>query len=89
MTEKELARFNRGNELKNDIENLECEIERIEDDFQPPYSYTVCDIKLSCVIDDRLVEMTLDLDDLNDCVELLLQKRMARLKRLKNEFKRL
>ena len=89
MTEQELARFNRGNELKKDIENLECEIERIEDDFQPPYPYTVCDIKLSCVIDDRMVEMTLDLDDLNDCVELLLQKRKDRLKSLKNEFKKL
>ena len=89
MTEKELARFNRGNELKNDIENLECEIENIEDDFQPPYTYAVCDIKLSCVIDDRMVEMTLDLDDLNECVELLLQKRKTRLKRLKDEFKRL
>ena len=89
MTEKELARFNRGNELKNDIENLECEIENIEDDFQPPYTYAVCDIKLSCVIDDRMVEMTLDLDDLNDFVELLLQKRKDRLKSLKNEFKKL
>ena len=89
MTEKELARFNRGNELKNDIENLECEIERIEDDFQPPYPYAVCDIKLSCMIDDRIVEMTLDLDDLNDCVELLLQKRKERLKRLRDEFKKL
>ena len=89
MTEKELARFNRGNELKKDIENLECEIENIEDDFQQPYTYAVCDIKLSCVIDDRMVKMALDLDDLNDCVELLLQKRKERLKSLKNEFKRL
>ena len=41
------------------------------------------------LIDDRMVEMTLDLDDLNDCVELLLQKRKDRLKSLKNEFKKL
>lgn len=32
MTEKEFARFNRGNELKKDIENLEREIEMIEND---------------------------------------------------------
>ena len=29
MTEKELARFNRGNELKKNIENLERDIEKI------------------------------------------------------------
>ena len=88
MTEKELARFNRGNELKKDIENLECEIERIEDDFQPPYRCALC-IKLSGLINDRPVEMRLDSDELDECVELVLQKRMERLKRLKDEFKRL
>lgn len=89
MTEKELARFNRGNELKTDIENLEREIEKIENDFQSPYSIAGCNIKLSCLIDDRMVEMTLDMDDLDDCVELVLQKRKERLMRLKYEFKKL
>ena len=89
MTEKELARFNRGNELKNDIENLECEIERIEDDFQPFGSRSLCCIKLSGLINDRPVEMRLDSDELDECVELVLQKRVERLKRLRNEFKRL
>ena len=46
MTEKELARFNRGNELKKEIENLERDIEQIESDFLPPYRCALC-IKLS------------------------------------------
>ena len=89
MTEKELARFNRGNELKKEIENLEREIERIENDFQPFGSRTLCCIKLSGLINDRPVEMRLDSDELDECVELVLQKRIERLKRLRNEFKRL
>ena len=89
MTEKELARFNRGNELKKDIENLEREIERIESDFQPFGSRTLCCIKLSGLINDRPVEMRLESDELDECVELVLQKRLERLKRLRDEFKRL
>ena len=89
MTEKELARFNHGNELKKEIENLEREIERIESDFQPFCSRSLCCIKLSGLINDRPVEMRLDSDELDECVELVLQKRVERLKRLKTEFKRL
>ena len=89
MTEKELARFNRGNELKNDIEKLERDIEKIESEFQPLYPRTLCCIKLSGLINDRPVEMRLDSDELDECVELVLQKRVERLKRLKDEFKRL
>ena len=88
MTEKELARFNRGNELKKEIENLERDIEKIESEFQPLYPHALC-IKLSCLMNDRLVEMRLESDELDDCVELVLQKRIERLKSLKNEFKRL
>ena len=88
MTEKELARFNRGNELKKDIENLEREIERIEDYFLPPYRCALC-IKLSGLINDRPVEMRLDSEELDKCVELVLQKRVERLKRLRDEFKKL
>ena len=89
MTEKELARFNRGNELKNDIEKLEREIEKIESDFQPLYPRTLCCIKLSGLINDRPVEMRLDSEEMDECVELVLQKRVERLKRLRDEFKRL
>ena len=89
MTEKELARFNRGNELKNDIEKLEREIERIESEFQPLYPRTLRCIKLSGLINDRPVEIRLESDELDECVELVLQKRVERLKRLKDEFKRL
>ena len=89
MTEQELARFNRGNELKKDIENLEREIEMIEAKFQPPYPRTVGNTTLTCVMNDRKVEMTLDLFELDDCVELVLQKRKKQLKWLKNEFKKL
>ena len=88
MTEKELARFNRGNELKKDIENLERDIETIESGFLPPYRCALC-IKLSGLINDRPVGMALDSEELDECVELVLQKRVERLKRLKNEFKRL
>ena len=88
MTEKELARFNRGNELKKDIENLERDIEKIESEFQPLYPNAIC-IKLSCLMNDRLVEMRLDSDELDECVELVIQKRVERLKRLRNEFKKL
>ena len=89
MTEKELARFNRGNELKKDIENLERDIEKIESDFQPPYPRTLCCIKLSGLINDRPVEMRLDSEEMDECVEFVLQKRKERIKRLKDEFKRL
>ena len=89
MTEKELARFNRGNELKKEIETLECEIEMIEIRFQPPYPRTVGDIKLSCMMNDRKVEMALDSFDLNDCVELVIQKRKKQLEWLKCEFEKL
>ena len=88
MTENELARFNRGNELKKEIETLEREIEKIENDFLPPYRCALC-IKLSGLINDRPVEMMLDSEEMDECVELVLQKRMERLKRLKDEFKRL
>ena len=88
MTEKELARFNRGNEIKKEIENLEREIEKIESDFLPPYRCALC-IKLSGLMNDRPVEMRLDSDELDECVELVLQKRVERLKRLKDEFKKL
>ena len=89
MTEKELARFNRGNELKKNIENLERDIEQIESDFQPPYPRRLLCIKLTCLMNDRPVEMSLDSDESDECVELVLQKRVERLKRLKDEFKRL
>ena len=89
MTEQELARFNRGNELKYDIDRLEHEIEMIEIDFQPPYPRTVSDMKMSCVMNDRKVEIELDFDDLYECVELLLQNRKKRLKWLKDEFDKL
>ena len=85
MTEKELARFNRGNELKKEIENLEREIEKIESEFQPLYPNPLC-IKLTCLMNDRPVEMRLNSDELDDCIELVLQKRVERLKRLKDEF---
>ena len=88
MTEKELARFNRGNELKKDIEKLERDIEKIESEFQPLYPHALC-IKLSCLMNDRPVEMRLESDELDDCVELVLQKHVERLKRIRNEFKRL
>ena len=88
MTEKELARFNRGNELKKDIENLERDIEKIESEFQPLYPHAIC-IKLTCLMNDRPVGMALDSDELDECVELVLQKRVERLKRLKDEFKKL
>ena len=89
MTEKELARFNRGNEIKKEIENLEREIEKIECGFQPLYPRSLCCIKLSGLINDRPVEMRLESDELDECVELVLQKRVERLKQLKDEFKRL
>ena len=89
MTEKELARFNRGNELKKEIENLERDIKKIESDFQPFGSRSLCCIKLSGLINNRPVEMRLDSDELDACVEVVLQKRVERLKRLKDEFKRL
>ena len=89
MTEKELARFNRWNEIKKEIEYLEREIERIESGFQPLYPRSLCCIKLSGLINDRPVEMRLDSDELDECVELVLQKRVERLKRLRDEFKRL
>ena len=89
MTEQELARFNRGNELKKNIENLEHEIEMIEIDFQPPYPRTISDIKLTCVMNDRMVGMALDSFDLDDCVELILQNRKKHLKWLKDEFDKL
>ena len=89
MTEKELARFNRGNELKKNIENLERDIEKIESDFQPFGSRTLCCIKLSGLINDRPVEMRLESDELDDCVELVLQNHKKRLKWLKDEFKKL
>ena len=89
MTEKELARFNRGNEIKKEIEYLEREIERIESGFQPLYPRTLCCIKLTCLMNDRPVGMALDSDELDECVELVLQKRVERLKQLRNEFKRL
>ena len=88
MTEKELARFNRGNELKKDIENLERDIEKIESEFQPLYPHALC-IKLTCLMNDRPVGMALDSEELDECVELVLQKRVERLKRLRDEFKRL
>ena len=86
MTEKELARFNRGNEIKKDIETLEREIEKIESEFQPLYPRSLCCIKLSGLINDRLVEIRLELDE---CVELILQKRVERLKWFRNELKSL
>ena len=89
MTEQELARFNRGNKLKKDIENLERDIEKIESDFQPPYPRRLLCIKLTCLMNDRPVGMMLDSDELDECVELVLQKRAERLKRLKDEFKKL
>ena len=89
MTEKELARFNRGNELNKDIENLERGSEEIESDFQPPYPRRLLCIKLTCLMNDRPVGMMLDSDELDECVELILQKRVERLKWLKDEFKRL
>ena len=64
MTEKELARFNRGNELKKNIENLERDIEKIESDFQPPYPRRLLCIKLTCLMNDRPVGMMLDSDEL-------------------------
>ena len=88
MTEKELARFNRGNEIKKEIEYLEHEIEKIESKFQPLHPRAIC-IKLTCLMNDRPVEMWLESDELDECVELILQKRVERLKRLKDEFKRL
>ena len=89
MTENELARFNRGNELKNDIEKLEREIEKIESEFQPLYPRSLCCIKLSGLINDRPVEMRLDSEEIDECVELVLQKRVQRLKQLRDEFKKL
>ena len=88
MTEKELARFNRGNEIKKEIETLEREIEKIESEFQPLYPNALC-IKLTCLMNDKPVEMRLESDELDNCVELVLQKRMERLKRLRDEFKML
>ena len=67
MTEKELARFNRGNELKKDIENLERDIEKIESEFQPHHPRAIC-IKLTCLMNDRQVEMWLESDELDECV---------------------
>ena len=88
MTEQELARFNRGNEIKKEIENLEYEIEKIGSKFQPHHPHAIC-IKLTCLMNDRQVEMWLDSEELDECVELVLQKRVERLKRLRDEFKRL
>ena len=89
MTEKNLLGLTEGMNSKKTLKLLSTKLKRLKMISNHFGSRSLCCIKLSSLINDRAVEMRLESDEWGECIELVLQKRVERLKRLRNEFKRL
>ena len=90
MTQEELIRFNRGNELFKQIESIKQQIDNIEYQFDSSYyPRTEFDWKLSAIINDSFKDINLSSEEFWKCVETIINAKHKKLKQLQTEFDKL
>jgi len=90
MTKEELMRFNRGNELSEQIETIKGQIDTLEYRFDKNYyPRTESGWKLSAIINDSIKDVNLSSEEFWECVETIIDMKRNKLKQLQQEFDKL
>lgn len=88
MTQEELNRFNRGNELSDDIQKLELKIQSLVDFslLKEKYPRIERGWELSATVNDNLVKIILESEEFWKCIEVVLNSKRDQLSELKKKF---
>lgn len=90
MTQEELIRFNRGQELFGQIERIKSQIDNIEYIFDRHYyPRTESGWTLSVVINDSLEGLNLNSVEFWSCIENVIDLKKKKLEELQQEFDKL
>ena len=90
MTQEDLMRFNRSNELFEQIETIKRQINNIEYLFDRSYYPRTESIwKLSAMINDSFKDVNLSSEEFWKCVETVIDVKHKKLEQLEQEFDKL
>lgn len=90
MTKEELMRFNRGNELSEQIETLKKQIDDIEYRFDRSYHpRTESGWRLSAIINNSIKAVNLSSEEFWKCIETIIDVKRNKLEQLQQEFDKL
>lgn len=90
MTQEELIRFNRGNELFEQIETIKRQIDNLEYLFDRNYHpRTESGWKLSAIINDSIKDVNLSSEEFWECVKTIIDMKHKKLEQLQQEFDKL
>ena len=90
MTQEELMRFNRGNELSEHIETIKGQIDNIEYMFDRSYyPRTESGWRLSAIINNSIKGVNLSSEEFWKCVETIIDAKHKKLEQLQQEFDKL
>jgi peptide methionine sulfoxide reductase MsrA len=83
-------RFNRGNELSEQIETIKRQIDNVEYLFDRSYyPRTESSWKLSAIINDSYEDVNLSSEEFWECVETIIDAKHKKLEQLQQEFYKL
>lgn len=90
MTQEELTRFNRGNELFGQIERIKSQIDDIEYlSERHYYPRTETGWKMSVIVNDSFKDILLSSEEFWLCVENVINFKKKKLEQLQQEFDKL
>lgn len=90
MTQEELIRFTRGQELFGQIESIKAQIDDIEYMFDKHYRpRTESGWKMSVIVNDSFEEINLSPEEFWACVETIIDFKKNKLEELQQEFDKL
>lgn len=90
MTQEELIRFNRGNDLFDQIERIKAQIDNIKHTFDRHY-YPRAESgwKLSGIFNDSFENINLSSEEFWKCIDTILYIKNKKLEQLQQEFDKL
>ena len=90
MTDKEFERYQKAIEIKNQIDNIEREIEYIDNDFNKfGYPRSESGWCLAVGINDSYRKLNLSSEVFWECVDLVKQRKCEELDKYKEQFEKL
>lgn len=90
MTQEELERFNRGNDLFDRIERVRAQINNIKHTFDKHhYPRTESDWRLSVVFNNSFENINLNSEEFWKCIDTILYIKNKKLEQLQQEFDKL
>ena len=90
MTQEELIRFNRGQELFGQIERIKSQIDNIEFISERHYyPRTETGWKMSVIVNDSFEEINLNSEEFWSCIDNVIDCKKKRLEQLQQEFDKL